>query len=311
MNTSAKYISRLGMVKELLGSTSRVYPEKGIKRLKDKVKYFVRGLATPQLTRKWFQILAKRELSGIVAAHPRLLSKLQRPYLHRKLGPRERLEVLEEHFNFAVGNIPVDVLEKIYSAEGLKLADIHIEEVGSFALNLFYRDRFEKEGEMMLSICSDGGKRMIFTLSFTVIAFNGKNKCLFIGGLQGFHLKDGRQTVVDITRGMHGMRPKGLLLFTVQLLAKIWGINKIQAVSNELNIFRDFRLNKKKVVADYDEFWRESDGIIGADGVFTLPHIFVPRPMTEIKPNKRTLYKKRYALLEELTAKIVASLPRG
>ena len=107
---------------------------------------------------------------------------------------------------------------------------------------------------------------------------------------------------------MHGLRPKGLLLFTVQQLAAIWGIEKIRAVSNELNVFRDFRLSKKKVVADYDEFWIESGGQLDADNLFTMPSRFAPRPITEIKPNKRALYKKRYAMLDELVVTISNSI---
>ena len=308
MKASSDKISSVKMARTLFGSAAQLYPEPGLKRVKDKVKYWMRGLATPELTRQWFQILAQPELSDIVHVHPRLMSKLQRPYLHRNLKPRQRLEVLREHFTFVIAKLSPRDSEKIYSPDGLKLADISLEGVGDFSLQLFYRDRFEKEGELMVALCSAGGKRMIFTLSFTVTAFNQTESSLFIGGLQSFKIQDAREVVVSVTRGMHGLRPKGLLLFTVQQLAKIWGVKTIRAVSNDLNIFQDFRLKKKKVLADYNEFWLESDGNLDADGLFSLPLTFTPRPMTDIKPNKRSLYKQRYAMLEDLATKIAASL---
>jgi hypothetical protein len=38
--------------------------------------------------------------------------------------------------------------------------------------------------------------------------------------------------------------------------------------------------------------------------LFTLPVVFTPRQLSEIKPNKRTMYRRRYQMLEELGEQI-------
>ena len=300
-------MSTFKMIATLFQSASRVYPDPGMRRAKDKVKYILRGLAMPTLTRQWFQLLARPELSVAVRSYPRLLSKLQRPYLHRKLNADQRLKVLVEHFGFLARKVSASDIEKIYSVDGLLLQDMPLGDVGKFSLRLLYRDLFEKEGELTVALCDESGQGIIFASSITVVALNDQDSVIFIGGLQSFK-NYSRELVVSITREMHGLRPKALLLFVVQQLAKIWGIQKIRAVSNEMSVFQDFRLKKKKIFADYDEFWIESGGVVDADGLFTLPTEFMPRPIEDIKPNKRGLYKKRYVMLEDLAGKITTSL---
>ena len=298
---------QIQLISALYKSASLIYPETGFKRIKDKAKFFLRGIATPRLTREWLQITGSPHLQLAVQNFPRLLSKLQRPYLHRNLAVSQRLMALKAHFSFLKDKIAASNLAEIYSRNGLLLKAIHLDDASNFSLRLFYRDVFEKEGELTVALCDQTGEGIIFAASFTVIASDKNDPVLFIGGLQSFKAETTRELVVAITRGMHGLRPKGLLLFAVQQLVKIWGIKKIRAVSNDMSVFQDFRLKKKKVFADYDEFWIESGGTLDADGLFTLPAQFEPRPMADIKPNKRTLYKKRYAMLEEMAEKIAHS----
>ena len=308
MNSRPKKTHTPGFTRTLFGSAAQIYPEPGLTRIKDKVKYWMRGLAAPELTRQWFQILSQPELSDIVRAHPRLRSKLQRPYLHRNLKPKQRLQALREHYSFLRAKCTPQHLEKIFGKDGMVLAEFPLEENGLVSLRLLYGDMFEKEGEFTVVLFTDGGQRWIFALSFTIISFNSEESCIFIGGLQSFRDDTMRETVVTITRAMHGLRPKALLLFVAQQLAKVWGIKTIRAVSNDMSVFQDFRLKKKKVLADYDEFWIESEGRLDADGLFTLPTEFVARPTEDIKPNKRSLYKKRYVMLDELRDKIAANI---
>jgi uncharacterized protein VirK/YbjX len=302
--TKAGSLGPLGLPKALIATAPRLYPEPGTKRVKDKVKYVLRGLATPRLTREWFQLLHQPGLGALVQSNPRMLSKLQRPYLHRGLRPSQRLQVLKEHYAFVREKISADVLPKIYSLSGVPLARISLGEIGEFTLRLCYQDRFEKEGELTVALAGASTQEFIFAMSFTVWTFGQEPPEIFIGGLQGFKQSTKMDEVVAITRAMYGLRPKALLLFAVQQLATLWDIHRIRAVSNERSVFSDFRLKHKNVVSSYDEFWRDSQGELGADGLFTLPATFVPRDIAEIKPNKRTLYKRRYAMLEEIGGQI-------
>jgi uncharacterized protein VirK/YbjX len=119
---------------------------------------------------------------------------------------------------------------------------------------------------------------------------------IFIGGLQGFKTANEREYVVAVTRELFGLRPKALLVFALQQLAALWDVAAIHAVSNQT---RNLRHRPKHIQADYDQFWRESGAALEPDGNFTLPVAFVPRDLASIKPNKRTMYRRRYQMLDK------------
>jgi uncharacterized protein VirK/YbjX len=303
-----KSVGLVQLPSALLRTAGIVYPFPGLRRLKDKAKYVARGLLTPGLTCEWFTLLARPEMGFATHAQPRIYSKLQRPYLHKDLPPAARLAALREHYQFALKRFTPAALEKIYSGWNARLIETNIPEFGNFSVRLANRRLYEKEGELTLALFNDQADRTMFALSFIVWKNSPDQREIFIGGLQGAKRHNQPEIVVGVTRGMNGLRPKALLLYAAQQLAAHWEVKTIRAVSDAQNIFRDIRLSHKKVMASYDEFWTDSDGKIDADGLFTLPPRFEPRPIADIKPNKRSLYKKRYAMLEDFTAQFQKNL---
>jgi hypothetical protein len=303
-----KTVGLIQLPSALLRTAGIVYPSPGLRRLKDKAKYVGRGLLTPGLTCEWFTLLARPEMGFATHAQPRIYSKLQRPYLHKDLPPAARLAALREHYRFALGKLSPAALEKIYSTRETRLLVAEIPELGAFSIRLIHRQIYEKEGELTLSLFDDRVNRPMFALSFTIYNTSPERREMFIGGLQGAKRHNDGELIVAVTRGMNGLRPKALLLFAAQQIAAHWEVKIIRAVSDAQNIFRDIRLSHKKVMASYDAFWTDSDGKIDADGLFTLPPRFEPRPIAEVKPNKRSLYKKRYAMLEDFTAQLQNNL---
>jgi uncharacterized protein VirK/YbjX len=233
-------------VRVLFAGATQMYPQRGLQRTKDRAKFCLRGLAMPRLTRQWFQLLAHSKLAVVVRNSPRILSKLQRPYLHRKLKPQERLNILMEHYRFVLETLSSEAMDQIYSERGALLAKFPVEGVGELSLRLGYWSPFEKESISLMNEATGGS---LFVMSFTATSFSPAGADIFIGGLQTMRKTTNREMIVDITRGMSGLRPKALLLFALQQLAAAWHFKGIRAVSNDLLVFRDFRL-KKKLVAD-------------------------------------------------------------
>jgi hypothetical protein len=89
-------------------------------------------------------------------------------------------------------------------------------------------------------------------------------------------------------------------LFALQQLAEIWSIEVIRAVGDANHIYRHFR-KRRSFAFSYDEFWIECGGKPGRDSNFTLPAKPQLRPLSEIKAGKRSMYRRRYAMLEDLT----------
>ncbi len=133
-------------------------------------------------------------------------------------------------------------------------------------------------------------------------------KQIFIGGLQGSTQPQDKDRVIAITRAMHGLRPKALLVFALQQLALVWTISGIRAVSDDMHVYRHYR-KRKNLRARYEEFWQECGGQRGADGMFDLPTEPGQRDLSTLKAAKRQMYRRRYAMAEDLTQRIRASLP--
>jgi len=63
----------------------------------------------------------------------------------------------------------------------------------------------------------------------------------------------------------------------------------------------------QQIAAKHEEFWRECGGELAGDRMFDLPLVPPMRPLSEIKANKRAMYKQRYALLVEVGRRIIAA----
>jgi uncharacterized protein len=276
-----------------------------------RLKYCLRGLFRPRLTADWFHLLHTPELRVVRERHPRVLSKLQRPYLCRRLGAKQRLAALREHYEF-VADLLVRLPEAadIFSARGRLLARLPVTNLGEYSLRLCYSDRFEKEGDLTVALLDEVDGAPLFTLTFAITRNSGATREMFIGGIQGCRETNQRERIVSLTRELHGLRPKALLVFVAQRLAQIWNVTTLRAVSDAEHIYRHFR-KRRTFSAGYDEFWRECQGEPGPDGLFTLPAAPTVRNIAELPRNKRPVYRRRYLMLENLGEEIRANLLAG
>jgi uncharacterized protein VirK/YbjX len=298
-----------GLLSGLFHTAPLVHPEPTFRDTLARIKYFFRGLSTPRLTARWFALLQAPELRPLVnQPHPLIYCKLQRPYLHRRLGTSARLDVLQHHYRFIQEYLPQDLRTKILQPGGCVLAVLPVEPAGRFTLRLSYAYRFVKEGDLNLEIIDETNSGALFTLTFSVTRYEkGSPSQLFIGGLQGHPLPGQKELIIDITRSMHGLRPKALLVFALQRLAQLWNFSALHGVGDAEHTHRR-NVNRKDRHACYDDFWLECLGQPMPDGNFSLPVFPVARDMNELPTKKRPLYRRRYQMLASLGEEIRRSL---
>jgi hypothetical protein len=260
-------------------------------------------------SKHWFEILQRPELALVAGHHPHLFQKLQRPYLNRTLSTCQRFQALQQHYQFVVTEFSPVVRREIYATPGKLLAALPPVKADKFGLRLSCC-RQEKEGDLAIALVDLNDGVALFTLAFSVTQWEGEPREIFIGGLQGSKLANGRETIIAITRGCHGLRPKALLLFALQTLASLWGVARLRAVSDAMHIYRHWQ-KRKQVAASYDKWWLESGGQQATDGMFELPAGFVPRGPATLKAHKRQLYKHRYEMLTEIAGQIRGSFPKS
>ncbi len=130
---------------------------------------------------------------------------------------------------------------------------------------------------------------------------DGGRMGLFITGLQFGSDPRTRGLIRDTTREMYGLRPKALAFWSVQQLAAIWNISRIGAAGGGA------RALLSGLTAGPDQFWRECDGRSLADGNWELPLRMAVRSRAELKPNRRSMYESRYAMLKRLRPGLLAA----
>jgi uncharacterized protein VirK/YbjX len=266
-----------------------------------RAKYVMRGFTFAGYTREWFDFLQQPELAVVISRHHCLYHKLQRPYLNCILNTRQRLEALQQHYNFVLENFSSEMMVQVYRTSGLALASFTLDELGQFELRLSFAQK-QKEGDLAIRLVKVGAAKELHTLSFSVWKYRGPQKEIFIGGLQGSPALR-KDLVIDLTHALHGLRPKALMLFALQQLTTGWGISSIRAVSDSAHIYRHFQ--KRKILSTcYDEFWRECGGRLASDGLFDLPAEFAPRQISALKANKRQMYRRRYQMLADFADQI-------
>ena len=293
------------LLKILVKTAPLIHPGRRPRSVLKHAKHIVRGLAFARHSQEWFQILQKPELAVVADNHPYLFQKLQRPYLNRTLKTCQRLAALRQHYHFVATHFSPAIRREIYTPPGKLLATLPLEGLGHFGLRLSC-SRQEKEGDLMLSLVNLNSPQALFTLAFSITRFEDDAKEIFIGGLQGNKLAYDKDFIVAITRSWHGLRPKALLLFTLQALAGVWGITRLRAVSDAMHIYRHWQ-KTKRLSSSYDEWWMAAGGRLTADGMFDLPATFIPREIAAIKANKRSMYKRRYKMLAEIGEQIRGS----
>ncbi len=297
-----KLITPLELLHLLVRTAPRVYPAPNLKDRLQRIKYFLRALAFFPQTRQWFEILQAPELEMLVKIHPRIYSKLQRPYLNKHIGTVAQLKILRQHYRFIVEQFSDAMIQGLCTSEGWLLGQVQLEETGQFSLRLRH-GIYEKEGELTITLVSDDEQEAICSITFTVVAWTREQCDALIGGLQGHRVQNDKARIISITRRMHGLRPKALLVFALQQFSSFWDARSLSGVSNATHIYRAIH-KRRNVRADYDSFWGESGGQLNSLGIFTLPTVPTWKNISDLPPNKRPVYRRRYEMLTELSDQI-------
>ncbi len=168
-----------------------------------------------------------------------------------------------------------------------------------------------REGLLTLGLCTAEG--CIFTLSF-ILSDTKQGIVALVGGIQGASLPGIGDVYRQATKTAHGMRPKDLLIEVFRSLCRAAGIDTIKAVSDAARHQRSaYSLRRSNgrdpVELGYDTTWRERGGVLGNDGFFDVPVSVDRRTEAEMPANKRSMYRRRYALLDTIDTKMRTQLP--
>lgn len=272
---------------------------------KRKIKFIARSIIYKKFITKLFDFFDTHThpvYDLIISTHPRIYSKPFHPYLVYEFSIYEKINYITSHYRFIANKFKEESIDAMYSRSGINLLDIEFGD-DKFIVKLFYDGSFEKEGELILSFL-DAQNQRIYSVTFLFAEIEGKLHAI-IGGMQGPSPSEYSQRVVrNITKAMHGVRPRDFMIFITRQICKTLKVDYLNAISTKYHAGHSRKpRHAEKFKADYDIYWIESGGIFNGY-FFSLPIVENRKSFDEIKSNKRSMYTKRFLMLDKFSIDI-------
>lgn len=270
------------------------------RRLQRQARAALAAALRPSASVRWFDSVDGPALRPFALANPLLPLKPFRVYLSTNWSRDRRRKVILDTYATAA-RMGGALRRALLDREGVRFLVGCGEGEAAIHLRLHRELRFRKEGEFTLSLeCPAVGGR-VMSVAFSIEQMTG-GIALYIGCLQG--RDEGAEAIRSLTKALHGLRPKAFLLIAMQEVAAALGAEELYGVGSAIQVHR-----RKHAIhlpwihglgLDYDALWAEAGGILDAGGWFRLPLTTPRRSREDMKPNKRSMYAKRYELLDRL-----------
>lgn len=288
-------------LRTLLSFACRIHPGDFFPQLGRRIKYIFRLLLNRKNMLDYYRFFSESTLAAIVKANPRLLEKPCKPYLYCGAKAQDKFGRIKQHYAIALQNFSAEEVQAIVANGYYRLFDITLDEY-PLQIALFSGTQIEMEGEFGLGLFNKDNTR-IYSLTFSLNKNDTSDIQLVIGGLQGpaQNGDDGKKDFVrDLTKSAHGLRPKDLLIYLLRQLATFYGAKTILAVKSEAHIYQCHISKRKRIKTDYNQYWEELKGTVYDSNFYQIPLQYQEKDINDIPAKKRSMYRKRYALMDDL-----------
>jgi uncharacterized protein VirK/YbjX len=271
--------------------------------VKMRARFMASALREPQIAGQLESADPSSPIGGLLAEWPQTVAILIAPYQCAAWDAQTRFARLQSHLE-TVRQIPGINLA---ADEKLVLANLSFFSPGA-SLILDRASWLAREGHLTLSLFKDEFRA--FTVSFSLYGFPETE--LFIGGLQGRQSEDILSMYRDLTKDFEGIRPRDFMLEMLRLFAVHIGVRHIYAVADDHKISRHKYFGERGAPGlFYDDVWRERSAERVAETHFELPLGGSRRPLEEIAAKKRSMYRRRYEMLDKIEAALSADLTKA
>ena len=232
--------------------------------------YLLRSLLSPIVSTRWARFIhAYHRAFELGPPSSRVLLKPVRSYVHLRLGPAARFDLLRGHYRLFRQLFSPACVQRVCGGEPIVVAELAARKGSVYGLAIAASTRvsMQREGEMAIFLVKRGVEEPVSKLSFAFARVDGR-LAMLIGGLQGPSVGHKRD-VIDATRELHGLRPKDATLLAARALAKAVGARSVHAVANRNHVLD--RLSGASRHADYDAYWRERGATPGGPLGFVFP----------------------------------------
>ena len=248
-------------------------------------------------------------LRRIAQSYPFVYEQPTRAFFYNKSSFDERAALVKAHMQFLCERLREDCVLSLYRQKELPLWSGMECGGQTLSASLFFEPGQRKEG--LLSGMLRLGRVPFYQIIFWIAPAQDGRPAMWIGAMQGPNMEHARDAVKQATKLCHGYRTKNLALLLAQAAARGLGLGHIYAVTNIGYYANNHVRIDRKLKTDFSEFWREAGGFDTADERFMeLPLTETRKTMEEVPTRKRAVYRRRFALMDEIEAEAAEYIRR-
>ena len=150
----------------------------------------------------------------------------------------------------------------------------------------------------------------IYSLAFS-FAFEDDMKIATIGAIQGVDTEGILDDYKDMTKALHGMRPRDFLVEVFRIFSRCVGLTRICAVDDAKRQHRSSYFgaaDSKTFFMNYNDIWIERGGVKGNEDFYDLSMETPMKNLEEVASKKRAMYRRRYELLQSIEQRMQVTL---
>lgn len=247
---------------------------------------------------------APRSWINTINIRPESLGVLIWPYVNNTWGLEQRVSTLISHHSI-VDHLPSIDVRLDQAITILRLDDIFL----GLSIVLDRPKWFMREGELSLNLFV--GEERVYSIAFCFVD-RLNSRAAYIGGIQGRSLAEITQLYHDLTKAMHGCRPRDFLIHVFFEFCRSNSIYLVYAVSEAYRHHRHpyfGKSHKSSNSSNYDDIWTDRGGEAAAAGFFTFSLKEGNRKnIADIPTKKRAMYRRRYDFLDQISVKVASKV---
>ena len=272
-----------------------IYPDQGKKSYALKrLRYQLRSCLHLGTIKKFEQFINQYDfLAALLNQRVNYGYPLVHRFLDKRFNTRQRFEAICDNLLFLPQKLAH--LNPPLWQQPLNFGEI----IEDFEILLNINEYQPMEGYWALELRYKPDNQLIYLLTFGKLA-----DALLIAVVQGPNFDGSKELVKQLTKSCHGLRPAYLMVEVMKMLTGILGYQRLFGIPQKYQN-KSRLVQSKRYVVDYDAIFAESGGQL-AD-YWQLP-LQSSRNLDDIPSKKRSMYRKRYAMLDEFAERMAQLL---
>lgn len=171
--------------------------------------------------------------------------------------------------------------------------------IPDFVLRLNINEHQPMEGFWALELYQKSSQQLVYLLTFGLI-----ENTLLIGVIQGSNQANAKELMKQLTKQCYGLRPAYLMVESMKRLALVLGYSQLLGIPHQYQN-KSRVIQSKRYVVDYDTIFSESGGVLKE---YWQMSVAIDKSLERVPSKKRSMYRKRFALLEQVESHIRTAL---